>query len=81
LPTQQAPTTAAVTGASAVRESLDAARRTAPTAARDEPVTAGPYTDDAAVSADDDDVEVSTDVGRSVIEKVLGGRVISESND
>jgi DNA polymerase-3 subunit gamma/tau len=33
------------------------------------------------VSEDDEDIEVSTDVGRSVIEKVLGGRFISETDD
>ena len=42
--------------------------------------TPSPSTDDS-VSADDEDVELSGDVGRSVIEKVLGGRVISESAD
>ena len=36
---------------------------------------------DAAVSEDDEDIELSGDVGRSVVEKVLGGQVISESED
>lgn len=67
-------------GASAVRESLDAARRSAPTESRAASPAAPsrPLTDDSAVSEDDEDIEVSTDVGRAVIEKVLGGRVISE---
>ena len=43
-------------------------------------VRRAPSTDDS-VSEDDEDVELSGDVGRSVIEKVLGGRVISESAD
>jgi DNA polymerase-3 subunit gamma/tau len=63
-------------GASAVRESLGAARREGPTGS-----AAGPATDDSAVSDDDEDIEVSSDVGRAVIEKVLGGRVISELNE
>jgi DNA polymerase-3 subunit gamma/tau len=37
-----------------------------------------PVTDDSAVSDDDEDIEHSGDVGRSVIEKVLGGRVVQE---
>ena len=37
-----------------------------------------PVTDDSAVSDDDEDIEQSGDVGRSVIEKVLGGRVVQE---
>jgi len=70
----------ALRGASVVRESLDAARRSAPAESR-AASTAAPtrsVTDDSAVSDDDEDIEVSTDVGRAVIEKVLGGRVISE---
>jgi DNA polymerase-3 subunit gamma/tau len=38
-------------------------------------------TDDSAVSEDDEDIEQSGDVGRAVIERVLGGRVLSESDD
>ena len=38
-------------------------------------------TDDSAVSDDDEVIEQSGDVGRSVIEKVLGGRVVSETTD
>jgi DNA polymerase-3 subunit gamma/tau len=33
------------------------------------------------VSADDEDIEVSGDVGRTVIERVLGGRVIRELDE
>ena len=40
-----------------------------------------PVTDDSAVSDDDEDIEQSGDVGRTVIEKVLGGRVVSETTD
>jgi DNA polymerase-3 subunit gamma/tau len=40
-----------------------------------------PVTDDSAVSDDDEDIEQSGDVGRAVIEKVLGGRVVSETTD
>ena len=63
-----------------MRESLGAARRGA---AKDDANDArpAPSTDDSVVSQDDEDVELSGDVGRSVIEKVLGGRVISESAD
>ena len=42
---------------------------------------AAPVTDDSAVSDDDEDIEQSGDVGRTVIEKVLGGRVVSETTD
>lgn len=63
-----------------MRESLDAARRSTPSESVAGPAAAPsrPLTDDSAVSEDDEDIEVSTDVGRAVIEKVLGGRVISE---
>jgi DNA polymerase-3 subunit gamma/tau len=40
-----------------------------------------PLTDDSAVSDDDEDIEQSGDVGRAVIEKVLGGRVVRELED
>jgi DNA polymerase-3 subunit gamma/tau len=40
-----------------------------------------PLTDDSAVSDDDEDIEQSGDVGRAVIEKVLGGRVVQELED
>jgi DNA polymerase-3 subunit gamma/tau len=75
-----ASTTTFSPGANAVRESLGAARRGA---AKDDANDArpAPSTDDSVVSQDDEDVELSGDVGRSVIEKVLGGRVISESAD
>ena len=63
-----------------MRESLDAAREGRLPTLRSGLLTA-PFTDDAAVSEDDEDVELSGDVGRSVVEKVLGGRVISESED
>jgi DNA polymerase-3 subunit gamma/tau len=76
------PTRAAVRGASAVRQSIAEARagsvgsiHAGPDAAR------RPVTDDSAVSDDDEDIEQSGDVGRAVIEKVLGGRVVLESDD
>ncbi|HEX5968406.1 MAG TPA: DNA polymerase III subunit gamma and tau, partial [Intrasporangium sp.] len=75
-----APAATSTPGASAVRESLGAARRGAASGARSDSRPAR-STDDAAVSHDDEDVEQSGDVGRSVVEKVLGGRVISESED
>jgi DNA polymerase-3 subunit gamma/tau len=34
--------------------------------------------DDSVVSADDEDIEELGDVGRPVIERILGGRVIDE---
>jgi DNA polymerase III subunit gamma/tau len=79
-------------GASAVRESFAAARSA--TARRAAGAGAGPTgsqppeaaravaaTDDSAVSDDDEDIEQSGDVGRTVVEKVLGGRVLSETTD
>jgi DNA polymerase-3 subunit gamma/tau len=79
-------------GASAVRESFAAARSAS--ARRDvaggagpgggrgqDPAPAAPVTDDSAVSDDDEDIEQSGDVGRTVIEKVLGGRFVSETTD
>ena len=75
-------------GASAVRESFAAARSAS--ARRDGAGGAGqtagstadpPVTDDSAVSDDDEVIEQSGDVGRSVVEKVLGGRVVSETTD
>jgi DNA polymerase-3 subunit gamma/tau len=76
-------------GASAVRESFAAARsasarRDVAGGAGHGPDAAGPaapVTDDSAVSDDDEDIEQSGDVGRTVIEKVLGGRVVSETTD
>jgi DNA polymerase-3 subunit gamma/tau len=68
------------TGASAVRASLDAARRSPHVGAATEAPPRS-LTDDSAVSRDDEVIEVSTDVGRAVIEKVLGGRVVQEFND
>jgi DNA polymerase-3 subunit gamma/tau len=38
-------------------------------------------TDDSAVSEDDEDIELSSDVGRTVVEKILGGRVIAERDE
>jgi DNA polymerase-3 subunit gamma/tau len=64
-----------------VRESLDAARRGASGRSGGGADDASSVTDDAGVSDDDEDIELSGDVGRSVIEKVLGGRVISESEE
>jgi len=73
------PTHSAVRGASAVRQSFAQARSRAggprPT---DDDQPRQPVTDDSAVSADDEDIEQSGDVGRAVIEKVLGGRVVQE---
>lgn len=74
-------TTGATSGASAVRESLGAARRGAHQPEGEPRAPQRPVTDDAAVSDDDEDIEISGDVGRAVIEKVLGGRVISELDD
>lgn len=75
------PTAGARSGATAVRESLGAARRGGVQAPGDTATPPVPVTDDAAVSDDDEDIELSGDVGRAVIEKVLGGRVISEIDD
>lgn len=66
-------------GATAVRASLDAARRS-PQSSRTEAAPRS-STDDSAVSDDDEVIEVSTDVGRAVIEKVLGGRLLQEYNE
>lgn len=84
-----APTAQASRGANAVREAMGAARRGAGAAASGESqaggsAQAGPAgltMDDSAVSDDDEDIEVSTDVGRGVIESVLGGKVIAETDD
>ncbi|WP_347354015.1 DNA polymerase III subunit gamma and tau [Intrasporangium sp.] len=81
-------------GADTVRASLDAARRSRTPERSDRASGAAPVvgagtgptgvhpdfggTDDSAVSGDDEDIEVSTDVGRAVVEKVLGGRVLQE---
>lgn len=81
----QPPRRATRSGADAVRASLDAARRAgSPSGSGDTrpgraPASGG--TDDSAVSDDDEDIEVSTDVGRAVIEKVLGGRVLQELDE
>jgi DNA polymerase-3 subunit gamma/tau len=75
----QAKTRNTTSGAGAVRASLDAARRS-PNPVHAE-ATSRPSTDDSAVSRDDEVIEVSTDVGRAVIEKVLGGRVLQEFDD
>ncbi|GAA5030294.1 DNA polymerase III subunit gamma and tau [Terrabacter aeriphilus] len=81
-PTDEAPTHSAVRGASAVRQSFAAARsRSAGTRPSDDDEPRAPMTDDSAVSDDDEDIEQSGDVGRAVIEKVLGGRVVQELGD
>ena len=73
-----APTDSAVRGASAVRQSFAQARSRAGARSTDDDQPRQPVTDDSAVSDDDEDIEQSGDVGRSVIEKVLGGRVVQE---
>ena len=73
------PTHSAVRGASAVRQSFAQARsRAGGSRPTDDDQPRQPVTDDSAVSADDEDIEQSGDVGRAVIEKVLGGRVVQE---
>jgi len=67
-----------VRGASAVRQSFAQARSRAGGARSTDDEPRQPVTDDSAVSDDDEDIEQSGDVGRSVIEKVLGGRVVQE---
>ncbi len=74
----EAPTDSAVRGASAVRQSFAQARSRAGARSTDDDQSRQPVTDDSAVSDDDEDIEQSGDVGRSVIEKVLGGRVVQE---
>ena len=76
-------------GASAVRESFAAARSASArregaggtSHGHDATAPATPVTDDSAVSDDDEVIDQSGDVGRAVIEKVLGGRVVSETTD
>ncbi|MEO7446737.1 MAG: DNA polymerase III subunit gamma and tau, partial [Humibacillus sp.] len=79
-------------GASAVRQSFAAARSASTrrdssgkgsrSSARDDDRAADvPLTDDSAVSDDDEDIEQSRDVGRPVVERVLGGRLLSETTD
>ncbi|WP_323097502.1 DNA polymerase III subunit gamma and tau [Intrasporangium sp. YIM S08009] len=79
-----APTATALRGASAARaafaEARSASARRATSGTDDEPAP-GPVTDDSAVSDDDEDIVTSGDIGRSVIEKVLGGRVVQEIED
>ncbi|WP_020145760.1 DNA polymerase III subunit gamma and tau [Terracoccus sp. 273MFTsu3.1] len=75
----EVPTDSAVRGASAVRQSFAQARsRAGGSRPTDDDEPRQPVTDDSAVSDDDEDIEQSGDVGRSVIEKVLGGRVVQE---
>jgi DNA polymerase-3 subunit gamma/tau len=74
-------TGSATRGAKAVRESIAKARSSSGTGQPDQKRSTAPLTDDSAVSADDEDIEVSGDVGRTVIERVLGGRVISERDE
>ena len=77
-----APTGSAVRGASAVRESFAQARsRSSASRSGDDDEPRPPLTDDSAVSDDDEDIEQSGDVGRAVIEKVLGGRVVQELDE
>ncbi|WP_374967881.1 DNA polymerase III subunit gamma and tau [Terrabacter sp. BE26] len=77
--TADRPTSSAVRGASAVRQSFAQARsRAAGSRPADDEQPRQPLTDDSAVSHDDEVIEQSNDVGRSVIEKVLGGRVVQE---
>ncbi len=79
-------------GASAVRQSFNAARSassrrdssgpgTRSTTGTDDRAPEPPVTDDSAVSDDDEDIEQSGDVGRPVVERVLGGRLVSETTD
>jgi DNA polymerase III subunit gamma/tau len=76
------PTASALRGASAVRQSFAQARsRSSASRTGDEDQPPPPVTDDSAVSDDDEDIEQSGDVGRAVIEKVLGGRVVQELDD
>ncbi|GAB3056913.1 DNA polymerase III subunit gamma and tau [Intrasporangium mesophilum] len=75
------PTAAAKRGAKAVRESIAQARTGAAAGPSGAEPRAAELTDDSAVSADDEDIEVSGDVGRAVVERVLGGRVIQELDD
>ncbi|MBB2986398.1 DNA polymerase III subunit gamma and tau [Terracoccus luteus] len=81
-PTVKAATTRS--GVSAVRESFAQARKAGAGAGPSAPASeaaAPPEArgDDSAVSDDDEDIEVSGDVGRSVVERVFGGRVLSDS--
>jgi len=46
-----------------------------------DPAGSAPAVDDAGVSADDEDMVQSGSVGRSVIEKVLGGRLLGEFDE
>ena len=81
-PGDGAPTDSALRGASAVRQSFAQARsRTTSSRSSDDDQPRQPVTDDSAVSDDDEDIEQSNDFGRSVIEKVLGGRVVQELED
>jgi DNA polymerase-3 subunit gamma/tau len=65
-----------------VRQSFAQARsRAAGARSADDEQPRQPLTDDSAVSHDDEVIEQSNDVGRAVIEKVLGGRVVQELNE
>jgi DNA polymerase-3 subunit gamma/tau len=65
-----------------VRQSFAQARsRSSAARPSDDEQPRQPVTDDSAVSDDDEDIEQSGDVGRAVIEKVLGGRVLQELDD
>ncbi|MEW1954337.1 DNA polymerase III subunit gamma and tau [Terrabacter sp. NPDC080008] len=80
--TGERPTSSAVRGASAVRQSFAEARsRAAGSRSGEDEQPREPLTDDSAVSHDDEVIEQSNDVGRAVIEKVLGGRVVQELNE
>lgn len=77
-----AATDSALRGASAVRQSFAQARsRSGSSRSSDDDQPRQPVTDDSAVSDDDEDIEQSGDIGRAVIEKVLGGRVVQELDD
>jgi DNA polymerase-3 subunit gamma/tau len=78
-PSADEPPAVAVRGASAVRQSFAQAR--SGSVQRDPGGPRRGTTDDSAVSEDDEDIEQSGDVGRAVIEKVLGGRVVLESDE
>lgn len=54
------------------------ARAKAEVAAEPTAAARRPFADDSAASADDEDIEAMGDVGRPVIERLLGGRVIDE---
>ena len=69
------PTTSAAAAAAPVGSPLERARA----AVTAEPVVDDTYVaDDSAASTDDEDIDTSAEVGRPVIERLLGGKVIDE---